>query len=203
MLTSHTHSRYLLVNAPGDDTSTTHETLLPEVKVPVINLDPRHWPKFAGMQIQIPQVAYKLDRLLNSCKINFVAEEYDEEDSVIFGGCQKETFLGRTVEPQAALDDWAHDPVWVEACVQHMSPPPVDATRMAVTTLQREVAAMLKEQGSARSRKELGWYMPQAFISDNLFQWIVELHSFDSNLPIAQDLRTKQVIITLAYLLND
>ncbi|CAK7239601.1 MAG: hypothetical protein STHCBS139747_001032 [Sporothrix thermara] len=34
---------------------------------------------------------------------------------------------------------------------------------------------------------ELGWYINFAHL-DNMFQWIVELHSFDVILPLAQDM---------------
>lgn len=47
---------------------------------------------------------------------------------------------------------------------------------------------MIKEQDSTPSFKELGWYMPLEFNEENLFQWIVEMHSFDPDIPIAQDM---------------
>jgi ubiquitin-conjugating enzyme E2 Q len=59
--------------------------------------------------------------------------------------------------------------------------------------LQRELRAMLKEQEKADSLRDLGWYMPPEFVGDNLFQWIVELHSFDEALPIAKDLKAKKL----------
>ncbi len=52
--------------------------------------------------------------------------------------------------------------------------------------VQRELRSMLKEQEAANSLRELGWYMPPEFIGDNLFQWIVEMHSFDPSLPIRE-----------------
>jgi len=52
---------------------------------------------------------------------------------------------------------------------------------------------MVKEQDAAASLKELGWYMPSEFNEDNLFQWIVEMHSFDPDLPIARDLAAKKL----------
>ena len=89
-----------------------------------------------------------------------------------------------------------HDPSWVAACIQHVLPPPNDASRMATTTLQRELRRILKEQEDAKSLKELGWYMPPEFIGDNLFQWIAELHSFDPEIPIAQDMKARYVSAT-------
>lgn len=88
-------------------------------------------------------------------------------------------------------DDWKHDPVWVNNTVAHLMPPPLEATPSATMAVQRELTAMLKEQENAKSLKELGWYMPPELIGDNLFQWIVEMHSFDESIPIAKDLKQK------------
>jgi ubiquitin-conjugating enzyme E2 Q len=33
--------------------------------------------------------------------------------------------------------------------------------------------------------------MPPDLIGDNLYQWIVEMHSFDPALPLAKDLKAK------------
>ena len=74
-----------------------------------------------------------------------------------------------------------------------MLPAPEHATHVAVTTLQRELRAMLAEQEAAPSLKTLGWYMPPEFVGDNLFQWVVELHSFEEELPIARDLKARYV----------
>ena len=84
-------------------------------------------------------------------------------------------------------DDWVHDPNWVRQCIEHLLPPPVEATTQASRALQRELKALLREQESARSLKELGWYMSPDVVeeNDNLFQWIVEVHSFDDSLFIS------------------
>ncbi len=39
---------------------------------------------------------------------------------------------------------------------------------------------------------ELGWHIDEEHI-DNMYQWIVELHSFDPTLPLAQDMKKKDV----------
>ncbi|KAJ7641952.1 hypothetical protein FB45DRAFT_1054322 [Roridomyces roridus] len=94
-------------------------------------------------------------------------------------------------------DDWKHDAEYVRRTVELLMPPPVDSTPSATMAVQRELKAMLKEQEkagkSAGGLKELGWYMPEEFMGDNLFQWIVEMHSFDETLPIAQDLKREGV----------
>ncbi|KAK7028605.1 ubiquitin-CONJUGAT-2 domain-containing protein [Favolaschia claudopus] len=94
-------------------------------------------------------------------------------------------------------DDWRHDPDYVQRTVDLLMPPPFESSPSSTMAVQRELKAMLKEQEKALTSrgglKELGWYMPEAFIGDNLFQWIVEMHSFDPELPIARDLRRQGV----------
>ncbi|KAL0059053.1 hypothetical protein AAF712_014230 [Marasmius tenuissimus] len=85
-------------------------------------------------------------------------------------------------------DDWIHDAEYVQDAVSHLMPPPTTASPAATMAVQRELKHMLKEQDNCSSFKELGWYMPPDLIGDNLFQWIVEMHSFDESLPIAKDL---------------
>jgi ubiquitin-conjugating enzyme E2 Q len=99
----------------------------------------------------------------------------------------------------AVKGDWKHDPEWVNNTIAHLMPPPLEATPSATMAVQRELAAMLKEQENAKSFKELGWYMPPELIGDNLFQWIVEMHSFDETIPIAKDLQQKWVISPLNF----
>ncbi|KAL9125178.1 MAG: hypothetical protein Q9217_005573 [Psora testacea] len=67
--------------------------------------------------------------------------------------------------------------------------PPLYATLMATKALQRELTATLKVQDS-HPLPELGWYIDANLIS-NVYQWIVELHSFEPHLPIAQDMKKK------------
>ncbi|KAJ3823174.1 hypothetical protein F5880DRAFT_1613100 [Lentinula raphanica] len=90
-------------------------------------------------------------------------------------------------------DDWVHDPEYVRAAISRLMPPPETSTPGGTMAVQKELKALLKEQRSCNNFKELGWYMPEEFMGDNLFQWIVELHSFDETLPIAQDLKAKKL----------
>ncbi|KAJ7626463.1 hypothetical protein B0H17DRAFT_1024399 [Mycena rosella] len=94
-------------------------------------------------------------------------------------------------------DDWKHDDVYVRRTLELLMPPPLESSPSATMAVQRELKAMLKEQDkamvSAGGLKELGWYMPPETVGDNLFQWIVEMHSFEAELPIAQDLKREGV----------
>ncbi|KAI9876193.1 MAG: hypothetical protein M1830_007060 [Pleopsidium flavum] len=66
---------------------------------------------------------------------------------------------------------------------------PVYATPMATQALQRELASTLKAQ-STQPAHELGWYINPELIN-NIYQWIIELHSFEVDLPLANDLKAK------------
>jgi ubiquitin-conjugating enzyme E2 Q len=162
------------------------------VNAPMIKQDPRHPVTLASQPVQFPHPTYSLYQLLAARQEEYLQEEYDDEDLNIFVDEVPES--SSIAEPVRHADDWAHDPSWVQVCVQHMLPAPDDAAPVATASLQRELARMLKEQEKAPSLTDLGWYMPLDFIDDNLFQWIVELHSFDPTLPIAQDLKTRYII---------
>ena len=130
-------------------------------------------------------------------------EDLDEDDATLFAdpaspGSQSTAVAvngtdGPTRPVVRAADDWKHDPKWVRETTTNLMPAPNDSTSVATMALQRELNSMLKEQERATNLKELGWYMPPEFIEDNLYQWIVELHSFDQGLPIAKDMAQKRV----------
>ncbi|CAK7565022.1 MAG: hypothetical protein SEPTF4163_002929 [Sporothrix epigloea] len=65
-------------------------------------------------------------------------------------------------------------------------PLPSWCTTHAQRALSREIGRMQKVQNNT-PLAELGWYMDFSRL-DNMFQWIVELHSFDRNLPMAKDM---------------
>lgn len=163
-----------------------------------IPVDPQHPLTMSGTSngtatIRIPETSQKLLRLLTQRQEEYIEEGNDEEDRAVLAHANEPQAQHEPVveTTQPVEDDWEHDPEWVVACVQYMLPPPVDASPMAVSSVQRELATMLKEQEKTKSLKELGWYMPPDFIGDNLFQWIVELHSFDPELPVAQDMAAR------------
>ena len=69
--------------------------------------------------------------------------------------------------------------------------PPSYATSMATKALQRELTATLKVQDT-HAAHELGWYIDRELIN-NVYQWIVELHSFESHLPLAKDMKSRDI----------
>ncbi|KAI0455181.1 hypothetical protein F5B21DRAFT_216658 [Xylaria acuta] len=64
---------------------------------------------------------------------------------------------------------------------------PSYATKPAQQTIQRELQKLQKVQ-STTPLHELGWYIDFDKI-ENMFQLIVELHSFDPGLPLAKDMK--------------
>ena len=78
--------------------------------------------------------------------------------------------------------------------------PPSYATPLATKALQRELKATLTVQ-EKQSTEELGWYIDPELIT-NVYQWIVELHSFDAQLPLARDMKSnglKSIVLELRF----
>ncbi|KAL2195812.1 hypothetical protein P885DRAFT_39439 [Corynascus similis CBS 632.67] len=69
--------------------------------------------------------------------------------------------------------------------------PPSFATDAATRSLGRELKHLQALQ-SKTPLHELGWYIDFNKVN-NLYQWIVELHSFDESLPLAQDMKLAQI----------
>lgn len=65
--------------------------------------------------------------------------------------------------------------------------PPTYATSAATKTLQQLLRTTLKVQDT-QPLHELGWYIDPNLIT-TVYQWIVELHTFDPSLPLAKDLK--------------
>lgn len=61
-------------------------------------------------------------------------------------------------------------------------------TTTATQLLQRHLQTIIKTQRTVR-QEERGWTVDPNLIS-TVYQWIVELHSFDNDLPLANDLKT-------------
>ena len=168
-------------------------------KTPLVKLDPAHPATLSNKPANIPQPLYYLEKLLAARSSEYVEEDPDDEDVAIFEAIDVQIQsqpLPKALDgvpPQKAKNDWKHNAKWVKDSIEHLMPPPLDSTPSATMAVQRELRAMLKEQEGARSLAELGWYMPPELVGDNLFQWIVELHSFDKELPISKDMKSKCV----------
>ncbi|KIK41799.1 hypothetical protein CY34DRAFT_24232 [Suillus luteus UH-Slu-Lm8-n1] len=197
--------RYLLVNTidgsyfnsrlNGIDATPTTPTKPKVGNVPFIKHDPNHRPLLSNVQVEIPQPSYKIEKLFGLCQDAYVPPNLDEDDRAVFNAPDEEGVRLENIAPYVngkPKQDWVHDASWVEKNIGLLLPPPADSTPGATMALQKEFRAMMKEQGGAESLATLGWYMPPEF-NENLFQWVVEMHSFDPDLPIATDLKSKGV----------
>ncbi|KZT66072.1 hypothetical protein DAEQUDRAFT_798566 [Daedalea quercina L-15889] len=189
--------RYLLVRADnpnGDADASGKEEEAPELNIPYVQLDPQNSLTVGGKQVQVPEPSYKLEKLLSARREEYLEVDYDADDMTVFKNGETISRLSRA-PTQGTLDsdDWVHDPAWVHASIEHLLPPPSESSPQATMALQRELKAMLKEQERASALRELGWYMPPEFVGDNLYQWIVEVHSFDKSIPIATDMEARGV----------
>ena len=78
--------------------------------------------------------------------------------------------------------------------------PPSDASTTATKALMGWFKEALKVQDSTPLDK-LGWYINPEHMN-NMYQWIVELHSFDSKLPLASDMKNaglKSIVIEMRF----
>ncbi|KIV94809.1 hypothetical protein PV10_02541 [Exophiala mesophila] len=64
---------------------------------------------------------------------------------------------------------------------------PKNATTSSSQALMRSFREMMEVQESTPASK-LGWYIDPSHVS-NLYQWIVELHSFPRDLPLSKDMK--------------
>ncbi|TFK43105.1 hypothetical protein BDQ12DRAFT_165045 [Crucibulum laeve] len=189
-----------------------------ETTVPLVQLDPAHPTQASHKPIGIPDPAHHVEVLLDARRQEYTHVEPDSEDLSIFEfeptkkplkQSQSQPVIedddedyrvpapsaskAKAKAPVKPKDDWKHNEQWVTSAVENLMPPPVDATPSATMAVQRELKSMLKEQDNANSFKELGWYMPPDLIGDNLFQWIIEMHSFDPDIPIAKDMKANKL----------
>ncbi|KAG5922616.1 hypothetical protein E4U42_005426 [Claviceps africana] len=104
--------------------------------------------------------------------------------------------------PMSALSPSTFRPGTLDLTTLPQLPDPAWAasSRVALQALTREIRELFKTQ-SQNEAASLGWYLDTARVS-NLFQWIVELHTFDADLPLAKDMMRKghaSVVLELRF----
>ena len=95
--------------------------------------------------------------------------------------------LTSKTEPQKHKTDFV--PASLDQSSLTLLASPSYATPMATKALQRELQSTLKVQ-EAHPAHQLGWYINPDLVS-NVYQWIVELHSFDEGLPLTKEMKEK------------
>ncbi|KAI6022680.1 hypothetical protein EDC04DRAFT_2575002, partial [Pisolithus marmoratus] len=202
--------RYLLVDC-GDRGPTRKGSI--HLKGPrgvFLEQDPRYGAWVGGVQVGIPEPSHHLDKILEECRHAQLPVEYDQDDMSILGAADQvqEIFTPASLSSSATMADvavmtnspplpkWSPDYGWVEKNALDLLPPPTESSVVATMALQRELKAMHKELSKARKQNEiefLGWYMPSEFNTDNLYQWLIEMHSFDPELPVTKDMKERGV----------
>ncbi|KAJ5162317.1 hypothetical protein N7492_007709 [Penicillium capsulatum] len=122
--------------------------------------------------------------------LNILLSDSDsEEDSADFSTSKRrctERAHGRNTEHEVPPTDFTPGTLKRESLP--LLAQPVYATNAATKLLQRHLQSTLKVQDKEKLH-ELGWYIDPNLI-ENMYQWIVELHSFDPALPLAKDLKS-------------
>ena len=86
-----------------------------------------------------------------------------------------------------------------------MLPPPLYATSTATHRITKDLQALIKTQEKHKSNPQgLGWYFHSEYfeVTNNLYQWIVEIHSFPLRLPLAVDMVARgiqSIILELCF----
>ncbi|KIM60273.1 hypothetical protein SCLCIDRAFT_1217055 [Scleroderma citrinum Foug A] len=192
--------RYLLVESGDYTDSYDDNNRLVPVNGNFLVQDPQRKALFGNAPVGIPKPSHHFDKLLKACEQAQSSAQYDEEDMAIFDvpyELQGIDALDSPMTPSSpSREKWTSDNDWVEKNVQILLPPPTESSMTATMALQREFRAMYREQQKAKKKDEmelLGWYMPPEFNENNLYQWVIEMHSFDPELPLARDMKEKGV----------
>ena len=132
---------------------------------------------------------------------DFVSDESDAEDVALFHPTSKVASLPGAKDrqlPEIPKTDFV--PGTLDFSTLPLFAQPSYATPLATKSLQRELTNMLKTQKSTPAY-ELGWHLDPEHV-DNVYQWILELHSFDASLPLAADLKARgltSVVLELRF----
>ena len=163
----------------------------------------------------------KKARLSEDEEVSYVSDDTDVEDLEIFFEDKEE--IAPTTTKQEVVSTSTMDAItsfftgkskefkladqktdFVPGSLDHKTLPIIEPTKYATTiatkTLQKELQATLKIQ-DATPAHELGWFIDSSLIS-NVYQWIVELHSFDPHIPLSKDMKSrnlKSIVLELRF----
>ena len=110
-------------------------------------------------------------------------DSYSSEDSL--------SWLGQKQKDSVSLSVTPFKPGGLDRSKLPMLASPTYATSTSTKALHREIQGILAEQLETPSA-ELGWYLDPDHL-ENVYHWIVELHSFDNDLPLAKDMLERNV----------
>ena len=143
------------------------------------------------------------------------SDDTDIEDMEIFFSdseitMQQSKSTGKAKEENGSLGSIANQLTkvaqtdFIPGCLDHKTLPLLDEPSYATPGATRSLHAALRETLKEQKRTpahELGWYINGELIS-NVYQWIVEFHSFEAHLPIAKDMKErglKSVVMEIRF----
>jgi ubiquitin-conjugating enzyme E2 Q len=107
-----------------------------------------------------------------------------------FGGFVSKMF-GSKAAPTSSMPLTDYVPGTLDYSNLPMLQMPAWATTSATKRLMKDFKDLIMVQNTTPSH-ELGWHIDENKV-DNIYQWIVELHSFDPTLPLAKDMKNKAI----------
>ncbi|KAF7182842.1 hypothetical protein CNMCM7691_002586 [Aspergillus felis] len=123
-----------------------------------------------------------------------------EDLQILLSDAEDEVEEPPTVQPSKGSVKSDFEPGTLKKESLPLLTPPQYATTPATKVLQQHLQATLKVQ-AREPLHDLGWYIDPDFIT-TVYQWIVELHSFDPKLPLAKDLKQanmKSAVLELRF----
>ncbi|TID16936.1 hypothetical protein E6O75_ATG09702 [Venturia nashicola] len=106
-----------------------------------------------------------------------------------FSGIKSKISSSKSSKPQKPMTDFV--PGQLDYTTLPLMEQPSFASQTATRRLQKDFQALLKVQ-ETQPLHELGWYIdPDQF--NNVYQWIIEFHSFEEQLPLAKDMKAKGI----------
>lgn len=128
----------------------------------------------------------------------FSDDEDDNEDDVTLDHPSAQKDTSTPEQPEPPKTDFI--PGQLSASSLPLLAPPSHASTSATKALLSTLKQTLQIQNTTPLH-ELGWYIPEDLIT-NIYQWIVELHSFDPALPLAKDMVAaglKSIILEIRF----
>lgn len=165
----------------------------PKSKIELLPQDPAFTPTARGRKLSIPLPSYfKRNKLsadpfsLGKAKENSFLVSDDSDDGV------EETFakVNHPKTPRSLLGSMLDVTNFTPGITDYSRitflPTPENSSLTATKALQKELSKLLSIQSNT-PLQQLGWYIDENCIN-NLYQWVLELHSFPKSIPLAQDL---------------
>nr|KMM72834.1 ubiquitin-conjugating enzyme [Coccidioides posadasii RMSCC 3488] len=164
-----------------------------QAKLPALQAVPNGLSEAAGMEVDGSKFSTDQD--------SWISDDTDTEDILILINADekgKSAVRHPPIVPEVPKTDFV--PGKLDGSTLALLGPPSFATPGATKALQRDLRTTLQIQENTPLH-ELGWYIDPNLIN-TVYQWIVELHSFEPKIPLSDDLRVAgltSIVIELRF----